>query len=67
MLKKLNFEVLYYLISRSNKKKPANFFLIFEIFQDISKSEDKKLTFSKYSYKRAKLLAKKEKKFSDSF
>lgn len=46
----------------SNQKKLANFFLIFEISWDISGSENEELTFWKQSHKRAKLLAKKEKK-----
>ncbi len=52
---------------RVKSKKSANFFLIFEIFRDISEPEDEELTFRKQSHKRAKLLAKKEKKFGDIF
>lgn len=52
---------------RVKSKKPANFFLIFEIPRDISEPEDEEITFLKQSQKRAKLLAKKEKKSDDIF
>ncbi len=52
--------LLYFYVK---SKKPANFFLIFEIPRDVSEPEDENFAlFCKQSHKKAKLLAKKERK-----